>query len=242
MLLYHEGGLPLYRQLYEELKTKIIGGTWLVDTMIPAESALMIEYGVGRETTRRALLQLVNEGYLYRRRGVGTVVCRNRPEDSLESLVSFSAEMIRRGVKPGAVLLELDKRVPPQAVADALGTKQGEKVVFFRRLRQADQLAVAVEDSYLAPSLVGDVNPEHLAGSVYEYLVHEQKIVLGRVMVEISSVSADKELAMYLNIEKGQPLLRMTRTIHTAEDQPFFHLVFNFRGDLYSIKSSLNTG
>ncbi len=239
MLFNYNQGLPLYQQLYQELKKKIIRGEWPEKQLIPSEAELMKDYGVGRETVRRAVLKLVNEGYLYRRRGLGTVVCRQRPEDGLENLVSFSAEMFKRGVQPGAELLELVQRLPPPEVADALEVSPKEKLLFFRRLRKADGIPMAVEDSFLIPAVVGEIEPEKLTGSFYEYLVYHKEISLGKILVEIRSISADQLLASLLKIEPGQPLLQMTRTIHHSEGQPFFYLVFYFRGDVYSIKSSL---
>ncbi len=240
MLFSQENGLPLYRQLYQELKKKIIRGEWKENQLIPSETELMKEYGVGRETVRRAVLQLVNEGFLYRRRGVGTMVCRRRPEDGLENLVSFSAEMFKRGVQPGAELLELNLKLPPPEAKEALQiTSYEEEVLFFRRLRRADGVPIAVEDSFLLPQVVGNVDPDKLSGSFYEYLVYHKEIPLGKILVEIRSISADQELASLLEISPGQPLLQMNRTIHTQEEEPFFYLVFYFRGDVYSIKSSL---
>ncbi len=240
MIFNTQKGIPLYRQLYEELKKKINREEWPENNMIPSETALMKEYGVGRETVRRAILQLVNEGYLYRRRGIGTVVCRKRPEDSLESLVSFSAEMIKRGVQPGAKLIDLEEIYPPHEASEALNIPPEEKIFYFRRLRLADRVPVAVEDSYLKSTVVEEIEPEKLSGSFYDYLVYEKQIPLGRIQVEIRSVSAGQEMASFLNIETGAPLLRLTRTIHSTNEQPFFYLVFHFRGDLYSIKSDLN--
>jgi len=239
MLRYHDNAIPLYRQLYQDLRKKITGGEWTENQLIPPETALMKEYGVGRETVRRAVLQLVNEGYLYRRRGVGTVVCRRRPEDGLENLVSFSAEMFKRGVQPGAELLKLVQRTPPPEVAEALEISPEEELIFFRRLRRADGIPLAVEDSFILPSVINEVDPEKLSGSFYHYLVYDKEIPLGRILVEIRSVSSSEELARLLDIKKGQPLLKMIRTIYTAGEQPFFYLVFHFRGDVYSIKSSL---
>jgi len=141
-------GIPLYLQLYEDLKKKITGGEWQLDTLVPTESELMSSYGVGRETVRRAILKLVSEGFLYRQRGKGTYVCRNRTEDGMEQLVSFSSEMISRGYKPGAILLELDTRLPDQEVQDILNLPDHEPIIYMKRLRTANKLPVALEKSF----------------------------------------------------------------------------------------------
>ena len=240
VIMFKDNGIPLYRQLYESLKNKISSGEWPLNRLIPPETTLMKTYGVGRETIRRAILQLVNEGYLYRRRGRGTVVCRRRAEDGLEQVVSFSAEMFSRGIEPGAELLEYDPRLEPTGeVADVLGAAPGERVLYFKRRRKANNLPVAVEDSYVLADVFGALEPEKLNSSFYNYLVYEKQIKPGRITLEISSVSADAETARLLEIKTGDPLLRLTRVIRTGGGRPFFYLVFLFRGDIYTLKTDL---
>ncbi|NLY31353.1 MAG: GntR family transcriptional regulator, partial [Firmicutes bacterium] len=58
-MLDNDMGIPLYMQLYDKLKMKITGGIWPEGFLIPSETSLMKQYGVGRETVRRAVLRLV---------------------------------------------------------------------------------------------------------------------------------------------------------------------------------------
>ena len=200
----------------------------------------MKNYGVGRETVRRAILQLVSEGYLYRRRGRGTVVCRRRPGDGLEQVISFSAEMFSRGMEPAAELLHYEPRqTPPEDVASFLEIAPDDAVIYFKRRRTVNGLPVAVEDSYLVAEMFGAVEPEKLKSSFYDYLAYEKGIKPGRISLEISSVPADAGTAALLKIAAGDPLLRLTRVIRTAGGRPFFYLVFLFRGDLYSVKTEM---
>lgn len=232
-------GIPLYLQLYEDLKKKITGGEWQLDTLVPTESELMSSYGVGRETVRRAILKLVNEGFLYRQRGKGTYVCRNRTEDGMEQLVSFSSEMISRGYKPGAILLELDYKLPDQEVQDILSLPDHEPIIYMKRLRTANKLPVALEKSYLNRSIVGKIEKEKLTGSFYNYLVYDKKVQLGRISQEISSLVADEDTATLLEVKAGHPILQLSRLIYTPDHMPFFWLTFSYRGDLYTIKTRL---
>ena len=51
--MLENNGIPLYLQLYDKLKQKIIREEWPQDSAIPTEAQLMKTYGVGRETVRR---------------------------------------------------------------------------------------------------------------------------------------------------------------------------------------------
>lgn len=65
---------PKYQQLIEDIKSHILSGTYKAGDKIPSESALQESYNVSRQTVRKALLDLSNEGFLRSERGSGTYV------------------------------------------------------------------------------------------------------------------------------------------------------------------------
>ena len=67
-------GGPLYQQLRQQLVSRIRRGEFGPGDMLPSENQLCEEYGVSVTTARRALLELVKEGLVRRRMGVGTMV------------------------------------------------------------------------------------------------------------------------------------------------------------------------
>lgn len=63
-----------YLAIYEELQQQIINGDYLVGDLMPAEPDLQKRYNVSRITVRHAVQLLVDEGYVERIHGVGTIV------------------------------------------------------------------------------------------------------------------------------------------------------------------------
>lgn len=238
--MLENSGMPLYLQVYEALKQKITAGDWPEESAIPTEANLMKTFGVGRETVRRAVLRLVNEGYLFRQRGKGTFVCRRRPEDGLEQLVSFTAEMLSRGYRPGTQVLVHRRQQPDPETARLLNSAPSEDILYIKRLRTANQLAVALEESFLRTDVFGELDPDKLGGSFYDYLVYDKGIKPGKIVQEISSGLADPETANLLEVEPGHPILQLSRIMYTVDGTPFFWLVFRYRGDIYSIKTKLD--
>lgn len=74
MSLEPASGGPLYQQLRQELFARIRRGEFAPGNLLPSENQLCEEYGVSLTTARRALLELVKEGIVRRRVGVGTMV------------------------------------------------------------------------------------------------------------------------------------------------------------------------
>jgi DNA-binding GntR family transcriptional regulator len=63
-----------YRQITEALRARVAGGEFAPGAALPSEAALCAEYGVARNTLRRALHQLADEGLIEVRPGRGRVV------------------------------------------------------------------------------------------------------------------------------------------------------------------------
>ncbi|SEA33290.1 GntR family transcriptional regulator, arabinose operon transcriptional repressor [Thalassobacillus cyri] len=65
---------PKYQVLIDDIKSKILSGVYSVGERIPTESALKDMYCVSRQTVRKAILELSNEGFLRSEKGSGTYV------------------------------------------------------------------------------------------------------------------------------------------------------------------------
>lgn len=70
----HEGPTPVYQQLAAILRARIDRGDWQPNRPIPSESQLVHAYGIARETVRKSIRILVDEGVLFVVHGRGTFV------------------------------------------------------------------------------------------------------------------------------------------------------------------------
>ena len=68
---------PLYQQVRETIRTKIIEGEWGIGCVIPGDSELSRQLGVSVGTVRKALDELARQRIVVRERGRGTYI--NRP-------------------------------------------------------------------------------------------------------------------------------------------------------------------
>src|SRR5262245_66448969 len=91
------GRAPLFRQVYDGLRTAILAGTLPPGTRLPASRGLARELGVSRNTVLNAYEQLLAEGYLEGRAGSGTFVPQSLPEDLLQVR---KVEKTHRAVRP----------------------------------------------------------------------------------------------------------------------------------------------
>ncbi len=176
---------PIYYQIQEWVKQLIEDGEWKPGDKIPSENELCDKFEVSRMTIRQAINNLVEQGYLYRKRGIGTFVQLPKVEQKLQGMTGFTEDMISRGMNPSSQLLSF-RLVPATAkIADRLRIQEGESVYEVRRIRLADDEPIAFETTYLSPALVKDINEEILQQSLYEHL--EKK--LGFKLVSAYSIN-----------------------------------------------------
>jgi GntR family transcriptional regulator / MocR family aminotransferase len=76
-------GVPLYRQIYEEVRRSILDGRLRSGLRLPSTRLLAEELGVSRNITVLAFEQLVAEGYLESKTGAGTTVAKTMPDEIL---------------------------------------------------------------------------------------------------------------------------------------------------------------
>src|SRR5258708_29656417 len=71
-------GMPLYRQICQQLREAILSGELSEGTRLPTERALASELGVNRTTVMNAYNELASEGLIEGHVGRGTLVRRNQ--------------------------------------------------------------------------------------------------------------------------------------------------------------------
>lgn len=81
MLLTLDGSGPLHLQVYRAIRTAILRGTLPRGQRLPSTRALATEAGVSRNTVLLAYAQLLDEGYAVGRRGSGTYIPTELPDD-----------------------------------------------------------------------------------------------------------------------------------------------------------------
>lgn len=66
--------IPIYLQIIEDIKFRILSGVYKTDDKIPAVRDLALEYGVNPNTVQKAFTELERDGLLQSRRTSGRYV------------------------------------------------------------------------------------------------------------------------------------------------------------------------
>ena len=227
-------GLPLYRRIETDLRDRIRSGDLAPGAQVETEVELMDRYGVSRATVRQALRELVEQGLLEIRRGLGTYVTQRRFEHTIGGFYSFSREIERHGLKPGTRVLGLGIETADDVVAAALDVPPGTAVVALRRLRMAGDDPLVVETSYLpAKRFPGLESVDFGRVRLYDTLTTEYGCRPARARETFEPVLVTADEAALLGQHRGQPALRVERVAFDQDDAPIEFCRSTVRGDRY---------
>nr|WP_072513893.1 GntR family transcriptional regulator [Ndongobacter massiliensis] len=70
---------PLFLQIRDGLETAILSGTYGPEMQIPSTTELSLAYKINPATALKGVNALVDEGILYKQRGIGIFVCADAP-------------------------------------------------------------------------------------------------------------------------------------------------------------------
>ncbi|WP_179401541.1 GntR family transcriptional regulator [Burkholderia guangdongensis] len=220
---------PLYLQLARKLGDAIHHNRWTAGEALPSERVLSEALGVSRITARKAIALLVEQGLIRRTQGAGNFI-QPRYEDPLSRLSSFSEMLERRGFKPSSKWISRDIQPASRDEVIQLGLSPAASVTRLKRLRLADGIVMAVENSTFPATLIPD--PQAIGDSLYSYL-DQRGTPIVRALQHFRAVNATDEIAKQMGIAPHDALLLITRIGYTA-DQRAIELTDTYcRNDYY---------
>ena len=238
--LVKPNGVPLYVQIRKSLQADIANNILVPGQKIPSEDELAIRFGVSRMTVRQGIADLIDEGLLYRRQGLGTFVARRHIERDHTHLESLVENAQREGLEISVQILITEILPAKLKVARSLAIAEGNLVARVKSLRKVENLPITVHDAYtphsLFPNLLSDdLESQHL-WAIYESCGARVK----RAIQRVEAREADEEIATLLEMEAGLPILYKERIVYLDDGTPVeFTYCYN-RGDRYSLTVALN--
>lgn len=226
--------VPMYAQIQLQLRALILNGRLKPGDTLPSEEELSRVYGVSRMTARQALQALKSQGLADRHKGLGTFVAQPKVEKDITHLSGFTAEMKALGLKPSSRLLHAATIPADEKAIASLGLKPGAQVYQMRRLRLADGLPVAIEESTLPIDRFADIaSLDFSKTSLYATLRQRYGIQLEMVDEILEARPAGRLEAQLLELPLRSCLLVITRVLWSVGGQSVEWARSWYRGDRY---------
>jgi GntR family transcriptional regulator len=217
--------LPMYYRLQALILRDIESGSLGPGSMIPPERRLVESYGLSVGTVKKAILNLVNEGYLYRIQGKGTFVAgtslRRESLRYYHLLERFGGEEKELSVH----LTGMRKISGFQPANSQLRIKPTQDLFELKRLFLLKDTPVVFSVSYLPVLLflgIDKIPASHFERKTLFATIEEKfglPTIYNRELIGAGLPSA--ETARVLRVQKNRPVLFIEMLAFTYRDRPY---------------------
>ncbi len=228
--------VPLYFQLKNLILEKIESGEFEPDSKILSEQDLCEKYDISRPTVRQAINDLTASGHLYKLKGKGTFVTRQKSAVRVKDYTGFTDSILDSVHNEGKEYISINvvNAEGNSALCEAFGLRSDTKaefaeVIFISTLYQE---LLSFNTSYiplaLFPTVCEDLksnkSTQDLLAGKYPLLPNHSKSVL-------DIVYTDHKDAVYLQVQMGQALIQIRNTLYSKSGQPVEFILTKYRAD-----------
>jgi GntR family transcriptional regulator len=217
--------IPAYFRVQKIIQEEIEAGQWIPGGKVPPEKRLAEIHRVSIGTVSKAILNLVNEGYLYRVQGSGTFVggstlrlgdiryyCFLKEFDGREEdlRIKFLERNIIKGIEP----VNRRLKIPPS-----------QRLFQIKRLLFSGGKPAVYSVSYLPYKILKGL--ERFSPAWFEktpiYLAIEEAFGLPTLLNRelLSAVRAEPGVAKVLNLRRSEPILLIEMLAFTYKERPY---------------------
>lgn len=199
----------LHDRILGELKDKILGGEWPPGHKLPFETDLARAFGVSRMTMNKVLTQLTREGFLVRRRRLGTFVATPQAQSAVMEITDIQHEVQALGLDHRWRLMGRAFRPLTGAERDETGGAE-ERVLALEGIHYSGDTPFCHEWRIINPEAAQGAETQDFAADVPgTWLI--ARIPWTAAEHRIRAVNADPGLAEALEVTEGAACLQVSR-------------------------------
>lgn len=223
-----------YLIIYEELAERIQNGTYRPKTILPSENELAEIYNTSRETIRKALNLLAQNGMIQKIRGKGSLVLDlKKLQFPISGLVSFKELAGKIGGNAETMVAEFSCQKPDEEILGHLNVSAKDSIWRVFRIRKIDGEKIILDKDYLAAHLVPGLTKEICQNSIFAYIEHElnKKISFARKEFTVEEPTAEDR--RYLDMDDFQSIVVVKNYIYFEDATQFQYTESRHRPDKF---------
>lgn len=213
-----------YDGIYIQLRERIEQQEYPCQSLLPSENTLVKEFQCSRNTVRRAIRQLADEGYVQSLHGKGVRVIYQKglaSEFMLSGIESLKEAAARNHKEYYTTIVCFAELTVDEKIHQRTSFPVGTQIYYIQRVRYIDGEALILDHNYFLKDIARGLTPEIAQGSIYEYMeqVLGEEIVTTRRRVTVERAAQIDE--KYLDLKGYNCLATVSSMTYNAEGVMF---------------------
>jgi GntR family trehalose operon transcriptional repressor len=190
-----------FHKIFDEIAEEIRSGQFRPGETLPSESDLCERFSTSRETIRKALNLLVQNGYIHKIQGKGSIVLdMNKFDFPFGGLISFKEIARQMGRQSRTIVHDLGLIHPDSYIGEQLGVSAKDYVWKVTRTREIEQEKIILDRDFISQKVVPALTKEICENSIYEYIENELGLKISFAKKEIYVENLTDEDREYLDV------------------------------------------
>lgn len=192
-----------YEGIYRSIKKRIEAQDYPYQSLLPSENTLIEEYDCSRNTVRRAIAELIADGYVQAMQGRGVRVIYQpvgKTTFTIGGIETFQETARRNHLRSVTKVMQFETIVADEQLATQSGFSVGDELWAVQRVRYLDGKALILDVNYFLKEFVPGLTEQIAAQSIYDYIENVLKMQIitskRRITVEHATVRDEKLLDM----------------------------------------------
>lgn len=210
-----------YSAVKRAIFERITSEQYPLNSMIPSERELIESFGVSRITVRKAIDELVAEGYLYRIQGKGTYVKSDEAPHDLFSLTSCTEEIESMGMTAARRVIRAEVVGADRRLAATMQLDEGSPIFVLERVYYANAHPINYTTTHLPLTLFPGLDKhDFTVDSLYSVLERQYGVTISNARRMLEATLASGAVAKQLEVAKGSPLILFNCETHGDVPSP----------------------
>lgn len=234
--------VPYYIQVAATIRKRIMADEYGDGEILPSSEQFEKEFNVSSITVRKALEILARQGFILRRRGIGTTVSKPKSE-----VVTFAlGGTFRRFIDSferelsGSEILDLSTMRCPAHVRQILDLKEKQRVLCVKKIRRHSGVPIGYYLHYADARLCKGITRKKAETYKFQELFEQTSgLKLTRMEETIKASSTDIDLSKVLDTGFGSPVFFIENIFFDSKSRPSTLTHIYYRGDMCSYKANV---
>jgi len=192
-----------FDSIYKDLKYKIETLQYPNQSLLPSENTMVNIYGCSRNTIRRALSELVDQGYVQSLHGIGVRVIYQpgiEAQQAISNIESFKEIALRNNKNTTTQVLHFMEIIADEEIHQTTGFPKGIDLYYIQRLRWLEDQALILDINMFRKDIIKGLTKEIAETSIYHYIenVLNMQIVTSKRQITVERTTGIDEKYMEL--------------------------------------------